>query len=224
MLDGKQILCAAFLTVCLVIGLFDADAFNPQSSPPARNASYQYSEREQGKVAIFDNDYLDRLFGGTRRRESKSQSSQDPATNERQALSANENATLNIPIKPSAQVLPNRSLLTGTQRGTPGRRAAALRLAETGRTLLQMGQRRKAIYHLEKALSIDASPFIHFYLARAHYELAEYESAQRFLDVAENGLNGQPEWMPELGALRAALSSTAEQSFQKPNVAWTFNE
>ena len=223
MLDTKQVICSAFMIACLVVASFDADAFNPPDRIPAANASYQQPEQQEGKVLVFDNAYLDRLFGTTRR-EAKPQSSQDPLTTERQAFPSNENATVNIPLKPRAEVLPNRSLLTGIHRRTPARRAAAIRLAEMGRTSLQTGESRKGIYYLEKALSIDASPFIHFYLARAHYQLADYESAQRFLDVAESGFEGQPEWVPELSALRAALSSSAQQSFHKRNVAWTFNE
>jgi len=48
----------------------------------------------------------------------------------------------------------------------------------------------------------------------------------RFLEVAEAGVYGWPEWITELASLREALSSAslAEQPTLNRNVAWTFNE
>ena len=91
---------------------------------------------------------------------------------------------------------------------------------------LQKGQKRKAVYYLEKALSMDANPFIHFYLARAHYQLADYQGSLGFLEVAESGFYGHPDWLLELETLRSELSV---HYYTPPAVAtrtvrWTFNE
>jgi hypothetical protein len=90
-------------------------------------------------------------------------------------------------------------------------------LAETGRTLLESGQTRTAIYYLERALGTEANPFLHFYHARAHFDLADYATARRFLEVAETRLFGQPEWLPEIAVLKEALSGSLER---RP-VAWS---
>ena len=70
---------------------------------------------------------------------------------------------------------------------------------------------------------MDASPSFHFYLARAHFQLADYQSSLRFLQVAESGFYGQPEWLPEVAALKEALSAPAsQQALPKRNVAMDF--
>jgi hypothetical protein len=51
---------------------------------------------------------------------------------------------------------------------------------------------------------------MHFYLARAHYELADYQRSLRFLEVAETGLNGQPDWLRELEILKRDLSAARD--------------
>ena len=90
---------------------------------------------------------------------------------------------------------------------------------------LQSGQYQKAVYYFEKALGIDAKPFLHFYLARAHYELADYQRSFRFLEVAESGLNGQPEWATELQTLRRELEDAhgAPQSTIRRDASWSID-
>lgn len=213
--------------ICIVAAIvlfpFGADAFRPEIIEPAVTPSPQ---RPQDRVVLLDNDYLDRRFGRERARDASSSNevNGNSLPSAQDAFEATRDST--PAIRPSILVSPNRSLLTGINRGTPARRAAALRLAERGRTLLQNGHKRKAIYYLEKALSVEASPFVHYYLARAHYQVADYQGSMRFLQVAEAGFYGHPEWISELTALRQALSSspTAEQLTSKRNVAWTFNE
>lgn len=202
----KRELSWAFAACLLVVS--SANAFD--AHPRAR------TEVDERMTRVFDNEYLDRLFGRARNRESDAQPGSDGLMNG--PVPADVNSTVTAPPKPAAEVLPNRSLLTGIRRGTPARRAAALRLAEKGRTSLKAGETRRAIYYLEKALSLDASPYIHFYLARAHYELANYQGARHFLDVAESAFDGQPEWLPELSTMRAALSSPARQAPDKGTV------
>jgi len=74
--------------------------------------------------------------------------------------------------------------MVGIARHTSAKRAAALRFAEMGRKLLRSGNYEKALVHLEKALALDPSPYIYFYLARAHYYLARYQQALNFLEKA----------------------------------------
>jgi tetratricopeptide (TPR) repeat protein len=209
-------------TALLVVSPFPAIAFNerlePQPAPLLR-------PEQNRKVIIFDNDFLDRRFGRSRGSETSVTDSAIPAPNDQSAFTFNGPQIVDVPTRRPAEVLPNGSLLKGIKRGTSARRAAALRLAETGRALLQQGQNRKAIYYLEKALGMDASPSFHFYLARAHFQLADYQSSLRFLQVAESGFYGQPEWLPEVTALKEALSgSPSQQATPNHNVAWTFNE
>ena len=173
---------------------------------PFQASAFKVGREANGNVIIFDNDFLERRYGRTWVPES------------------------GITDSPSAarwsEVQPDRSLLAAISRSTPARRAAALRLAETGRIWLQKGQHRKAIYYLEKALSFDAGPFIHFYLARAHYQLADYEQSRGFLEVAESAFNGQAEWLPKLEALKRDLSAqrAASEGTIRRDAAWTSNK
>jgi len=205
-----------FRTICLSIYLAavlsDADAF----SEPLLRAE------PNRKVIVFDNDYLDRRFRRDRLKEAEVSQSTAPAPSTQAASVEGGPQVVDIsPARRPAEVMPNSSFLRGITRATPPRRAAALRLAENGRTLLQSGQPRKAIYYLEKALGMEASPFVHFYLARKHYDLADNPSAQRFLEVAEAGLFGQADWLPELSTLKEAISgSAAYLGNQRRDIAW----
>jgi len=181
---------------------------------PARQIPARY-RNEDGNLVVFDNDLLDRLFGNDRWAEKNSNNSERP--------------TKDI-VPPTvfrgtdfSTVLPNRSLLTGITRGTAPRRAAALRFAETGRTLIQNREYQKAIVYLEKSLSLDANPFVYFYLARAHFHLGDYQRSLNFIEVAESRFERQPEWESELMALRSAASAPAVASptVSKRNVGWT---
>ncbi len=154
---------------------------------PFQANAFKVGREANGNIIILDNDFLDRRYGRTWVPESRTRDSASSITGE-------------------VEVQPDRSLSTAINRSMPARRAAALRLAETGRISLQNGQPRKAIYYLEKALSFDAGPLIHFYLARAHFQLADYQQSLGFLEVAESGFYGQPEWLPKLEALRRELS------------------
>ena len=222
LLRSKVPLCWICFAASLVVSPLPAIAFNERLEPlPAPLLSPEKSR----KIRIFDNDVLDRRFGRNRSSETIITGSATPGPIEQSVFSFNRPQIVDVPTRRSADVLPNGSLLKGINRSTPARRAAAFRLAETGRTLLQQGQTRKAIYFLEKALGMDASPSFHFYLARAHFQLADYQSSRRFLQVAESGLYGHPEWLPEVIALKEALSGyPPQQATEKRNVAWTFNE
>ncbi len=85
------------------------------------------------------------------------------------------------------------------------KRAAALRLTEKGRYEIQAGEYEKAVSSLEKALSVEANPYIYFYLAEVHYQLGHYQESLNFLEVAESWLMQQPDWAPHLVALKGQI-------------------
>jgi len=180
---SSRLWCAIGIAVWIISTPFHADAF-------------KLVREQNGNVIVWDNDYLDRRFGRTwRPGESTSGSPRRPAGPE----------IISVPEPHWNEVQPNHSLLTGISRTTTARRAAALRIAETGRRALQQKQYRRAVYYLERALSLDANPFIYFYLARSHYQLADYQGSMGFLKVAESRFYGDPEWSSEIAALRSAL-------------------
>lgn len=175
----------------------NANAFETARGEPARQVPERY-RNEDGNLVVFDNDFLERRFGKDRSAEKNSSNSERPTT---VAPPTVFRGTAN------STVLPNRSLLTGITRGTTPRRAAALRFAETGRTLIENREYRKAIVYLEKSLSLDASPFVYFYLARAHFHVGDYQRSLNFVEVAESRFERQPEWESEIVALRSAASA-----------------
>ena len=207
----------------VVLSASSAGAFNPAIFDATTASPASQPKDNDRRIAVLDNDYLDRRFGRDRASEAnKNEDEKSPAAQDIVVTRKDP-----VPrVNPASPVSPNRSLLTAINRTTPARRAAALRLAEAGRTSLQNGRKRMAIYYLERALGVEASPFIHYYLAQAHYQLADYQGARRFLEVAETGFSGWPEWVSELAALRGLLSSfpLTEQPTLKHNIAWTFNE
>jgi hypothetical protein len=181
--SGQIIYSIAFVA-CLIMPATPASAF-------------KVGRDQDGKVVVWDNDFLNRRFGRT----------WVPGRGAVDKTSPGGDAMARSTEERWSETKPHRSLLTAINRATPPRRAAALRLAETGRTSLQSGEHQRAVYYLEKALGVDAGPFMHFYLARAHYELADYQRSLRFLEVAESGLNGRPDWLRELEILKRDLST-----------------
>jgi len=193
-------LIACLGALCAALIPAEAKAFKSEQVQPAAASKNE----QNGNVIVFDNAYLDKRFGRTR-------ASETGGVREDSSLSANSGKTGNAVSASSGagflQIAPKTSLLKGITRGTSARRAAALRLVENGRQAVQNQQYQKAIHNLEKALSVDASPFAHLYLARAYYQLADYQRSLEFLEVAESGLDGHAQWLPELAALRRALSA-----------------
>jgi tetratricopeptide (TPR) repeat protein len=192
---------------------FNGDAFETanRGQLPSR---YRNEDRN---VLVFDNDLLDRLFG-------KDRAPRGSDNIERPAGDVSVPRVFNELHLPS--VLPNRSLLAGISSNTTSRRAAALRIAEKGRSLIQRKDYEKAIALLEKALNLDASPFIYYYLARAHYHLGNHRGSLNFLEVAESRLFAQPEWVEELAALRSAVSAPqpTQYAMARKNVEVTYTE
>ena len=141
---SSRLWCAIGIAAWIISTSFHADAF-------------EVVRKQNGNVIVWDNDYLDRRFGRTWRPGESTSESPRPAGPE----------IISVPEPRWNEVQPNHSLLTGISRTTTARRAAALRIAETGRRALQQKQYRRAVYYLEKALSLDANPLIYFYLALA---------------------------------------------------------
>jgi tetratricopeptide (TPR) repeat protein len=143
-------------------------------------------------VTVLDNALLDRLFGAARDRERKaepSRASEEPARRDGHG-------------RFFASVQPHRALTAAITRRTPARRAAALRLGESGRRLLQAGRHEEALHRLETALALDPDPYLYYYLALAHFRRANHLASLEFLDVAHAWLNLDPEWVSALDALR----------------------
>ena len=179
---------------------FDTAGITPASiSPPA-----VVSQTE--KVVTFNNQSLDRMFGKDR-----------VVERSRSPMGAGSSYGTDAPA-----VAPNESLLRGITRETKARRAAALRLAEKGRMLLQKKEYQKSVAQLEQALSLDANPFIYYYLAKGHYYLGNSDRASGFLAAAEAGLVPDAWWTGEFIALRTAISSLpeAQQPAVRQNVSW----
>ncbi|MBI2365261.1 MAG: tetratricopeptide repeat protein [Deltaproteobacteria bacterium] len=169
------------------------------------------SQPEQRNITVFGNALVDELFGKDRL------TKQEDDKNRGESENAIAPSTPSTPIMrkdpPSLQprVQPNESLMVGIARNTSAKRAAALRFAEKGRKLLRSGDYEKALVHLEKALALDPSPHIYFYLARAHYYLARYQQALNFLEIAEPWLTEQADWLAEVAALRAESFRASRQ-------------
>ena len=157
------------------------------------------------RVIVFDNDTLDKMFGKSRR------------------SAANETDPGKISGRSDFPAVgPNRSLLSAIGRRTNSKSAAALRLVESGRTLIQAGENRRAVAVLERALSLEASPFVYFYLARAHYYLADYQRAAEFVEIAEALFYQRPDWSEELFKLKTVLSTPRGGPEIRPrqNIGW----
>ena len=105
----------------------------------------------------------------------------------------------NLPV-PS----PNQSLLAMT-RSTSAKGLTAMRFIEKARNLLKTGEQEKALATLEKALGLEANPYVYFYLSQVHYQLGHYQAALNFLEVAESWVDQQPDWSPQMTALKAEI-------------------
>jgi len=99
---------------------------------------------------------------------------------------------------------PDRSLLAVT-RSTSAKGLTAMRFIEKARNLLKAGEQKKALSTLEKALGLEANPYVYFYLSQVHYQLGHYQAALNFLEVAESWLDQQPDWSLQITALKAEI-------------------
>lgn len=206
----------AWLAINISTVVIPSNALGFETASRGRYPSHPH-RNEDGNVLVFDNDLLDRLFG-------KDRAARGNNNIERPAADVSVPRVFNEAN--FSTVLPNRSLLAGISSNTTSRRAAALRFAERGRNLIQTKEYQKAISFLEKALNLDASPFIYYYLARAHHHLGNNQGSLNFLEVAESRLSAQPEWAEELAVLRSAVSApqVTQYAMSKKNVGLTFTE
>ena len=113
---------------------------------------------------------------------------------------------------------PDLPAVVWTIRSTPARRAAASRLIDTGGRQLRGGEYEKAVSNFEKALNVEANPYIYFYLAQAHYRLGHYRDALNFLEVAASWLMPQPKWAPQLVALKGQIPGSGVSPQVRPGV------
>ena len=156
--------------------------------------------RDAGKVRVFDNALLDKLFAKDRAA-AKRESTKPEAATEHPELRQQPTTATSLP----ALLLPTDSFAAKITSRTPSRLAAALRFAERGRREIESGQYQRAVNYLERAVSLGVRnylPYIYYYLAQTHYNLANYESASNFLEAAEDWLSNQSDWMRSIVALR----------------------
>lgn len=108
-----------------------------------------------------------------------------------------------LPVQPF-QSLTSEIPYQGAGRRSPaiGRRTAALRIAEEGRALLHNQRPEKALTRFETSMSLEANPYIYYYLALSHARLGHYRYSLGFLDVAETWLGRDPAWAAEIAHLR----------------------
>jgi tetratricopeptide (TPR) repeat protein len=215
-----NLLLGSALTAWLAINtwavVIPSNALGFETASRGRYPSHSH-RNEDGNVLVFGNDLLDRLFG--KDRAARNSNNIERPTGDVSVPRVFNEANFST-------VLPNRSLLAGISSNTTSRRAAALRFAERGRNLIQTKEYQKAISFLEKALNLDASPFIYYYLARAHYHLGNNQGSLNFLEVAESRLSAQPEWAEELAALRSTVSApqVTQYAMSKKSVGLTYTE
>lgn len=188
------------VTLGLFVMLPTFTSADPNEPARKRIRSSFLSHGRTDQPRVFDNAFLDRVFG--KQREAKQEKTNVGDERKPNASSATIPMTREDPF-----IHPHRSFTSGIERNTSAKRAAALRLAEKGRQLLLRNDGQGAITHLERALSLYSMPYIHFYLARAHYELGQFQHSLNFLEVAESWLAEQPSWTSEIADLRKRASA-----------------
>jgi len=91
---------------------------------------------------------------------------------------------------------------------TPKARAAA-GVIESGRRELVAGNYEKAEGFFQEAINIDPDNGIsYYYLARAKFELGQYQQAGGVLDKAERLLQGSPAWLEAIEVLRGMIKES----------------
>lgn len=86
---------------------------------------------------------------------------------------------------------------------TAPQRAASLKLVEEGREFLAAGEYKEALGAFERSIAVDATnPYSHYFVARAHLFLGNYQVSANFLDVAESLLGWHKLWLSEIYVLK----------------------
>lgn len=96
---------------------------------------------------------------------------------------------------------------------TPPQTAAALRLVEEGRGLLEKGQLDRAEDRFERAVAIDPGNVQGYYfLAKAHFLAHRYDQAEGFLSRAIGlGARTDPVWQARVAALQGQILEAASR-------------
>ncbi len=179
-------------SLCLSVFVLFQD-FTPAHADEANSQTAYLTIPARPNTRVYDNALLDKLFDNDRAAKQEDNKNQE------------KNESASAPGTESQSIQPNQSLTARVTPRTHPKRAAALRLAEKGRKHLQGGEYEKALVRFERAIAIDANsyhPYIHYYLARTHYYLANYRESSNFLEVAEPWLKEKPYWMAEVAALK----------------------
>lgn len=203
-------LTGLMISLCLSLmqpSLFAAAAYaaaaagHTQTALPS-SATVPVTSRESGdgKVRLFDNNLLDKIFAHDRaaakRENKKPGEAADKKSGEGKPLPS---------ITPPALLLPSDSFAAKINSRTPASLAAALRFAEQGRRQISLRGYQRAVGYFERAVGVGLRnylPFIYYYLAQTHHHLANYQSAFNFLEVAESWLSDHSDWMTSIAALR----------------------
>jgi tetratricopeptide (TPR) repeat protein len=125
------------------------------------------------------------------------------------------NARLRAAASELPSFQPNGQSAIWMSRTSAAKHKAALRLTQQGESRLRSGDPQRALSLFEKALGLEASPYVYISLARAHYMLGHYAESLNFIEVAESWLNQDSSGVPEVTAFKAKIpgSGLTEQKF-----------
>jgi tetratricopeptide (TPR) repeat protein len=139
----------------------------------------------------FGNETLEPMFGGSREQRVARDHAAGVETLELEA----KGTVLTVP---RAETTRERSW----RRASP-RSAAALRIADKGRTLMKAGDYESALLAFEKSLALDPNPHLYYDLAHAHHHLGQYRESSNFVDAAQPWLIDYPESISALAKIRS---------------------
>jgi tetratricopeptide (TPR) repeat protein len=116
--------------------------------------------------------------------------------------------------------VPQRDSPLWTSRTSGAKHRVAMKLTQEGEARLRSGDPYRALSLFEKALGLEASPYVYVSLARAHYMLGHYSASLNFIEVAESWLNQDSNNVPEVAAFKAQVpgSGLTEQKLPEPLV------
>lgn len=109
--------------------------------------------------------------------------------------------------RPGIESLPDESLAPQIASAKAPNVAAALRLVEEGRVLMNQQRYDQALDLFERSVSVDPSSFYgYYYLARLHYATKDYSQALAFANRATAlGARGERIWLGRAYTLQATI-------------------
>lgn len=109
--------------------------------------------------------------------------------------------------KPDIESLPDESLAPQIKSAKAPNIAAALRLVEEGRGLMNQQRYDQALDLFERSVSVDPSSFYgYYYLARLHYATKDYSQAVAFANRATTlGARGDRVWLGRAYTLQGMI-------------------